>query len=132
MEQTTQDNRFFTNDLYPEDGEVGNAFWGKNIANNFTRLLAMGGTVAFAQVGMDEETDEAKRINFPVSLAHSEFRSAPIVQLWVKSYQPGQAEMLTDHPSHVEAYFDGVILTIRYMGKTPEQHALVNYRIFGV
>lgn len=40
-------HKFFTADLFPEDGETGNALWGYHIANNFLRLMAVEGTVYF-------------------------------------------------------------------------------------
>lgn len=86
--------QFFTNDLYLDEGEPGNALWGYQLGNNFGRILGIQGSVAmkaqtvpgFVSVGQTNEIsftynrDNQSFVDIPVknlSLQH-----APVVELW--------------------------------------------------
>jgi hypothetical protein len=78
MKPVNVQTEFFTEDLYPEEGETGNAFWGYHIANNFGRLSGIIGTVFFdASQGLF--VDNTHSISIPID--RFRFKSAPMCQL---------------------------------------------------
>jgi len=75
--------KFFTADLVPDYGEIGNAFWGHHVANNVGRLLNLDGTVFFRDIGTSaskpSELYDISVARIPIEMC--EFRTAPVVQL---------------------------------------------------
>jgi hypothetical protein len=72
---------FFSRNILPDDGEVGNAFWAHHISNNFSRLLSLQGTVYFGSLnsGGDRTGPQCGTAYIPVGMCG--FSSPPIVQL---------------------------------------------------
>lgn len=79
MKQTNPGNKFFTEDLYPDIDETGNAFWGYHVANNFSRLLSLSGT-AYFHAGLLPDAGQDLFVDVPID--KYQFEHAPIVQFW--------------------------------------------------
>lgn len=79
MKPCNQLDILYTRDLYPDQGETGNTFWGLHVANNLTRLMMITGTAYFP--------GHSNSWNPPGSFAYFpveqyRFKSAPVCQLW--------------------------------------------------
>lgn len=87
MRQTNPWEQFFVNAVLPEDGEIGDAFWGYHTANNIARLMNVDGTLFFPPVlnptpVMDEYYREAY-----IPTSQLSFHAAPVIQFSV--HYPG-------------------------------------------
>jgi len=75
--------KFFTADLIPDYGEIGNAFWGYHVSNNIGRLLNLDGTVFFREIGTSadkpSELYDISVARIPIEMC--ELRTAPVIQL---------------------------------------------------
>jgi hypothetical protein len=85
--------KFFVADLHPDEGEIGNAFWGYHIANNIGRLLNVDGTVFFGGIGEDRFKPfwlrERSIARIPIN--NLSLNTAPIVQFAVQTEVPESA-----------------------------------------
>lgn len=75
----------FTKDLVVDQGEPINAFWGYHLANNYTRLMGLDGTVFFG--ARDLAAPNPQQLYFDVPVSQFSFHAAPIVQLYTSKIQ---------------------------------------------
>lgn len=86
MRKTNPWSKFFLSNLYPFQGEVGNAFWGYHVANDIGRLLNIDGTVFVGPFDWSlYQNGQIAYRQFDIPIESFQFNAAPIVQVWAYS-----------------------------------------------
>lgn len=117
--------KLFTYDIFPDDGETGNAMWGFHITNNFTRLYCVEFTNRFTL--SFSNTQSAL-----VDISKLDLHAAPIIQSWGAVTSGSVWECNPNWVSHeLSGDFLKVRIHLRSYGPYEGYDAIVHTKVFG-